>query len=242
MCLKRQQHMLAVVVKSMETRVLGVCAHCTAVLAAVGRTNRVRGQLFVGEKEVGIRRSSFPLLPSIPSWVRSAISLLSFTRSPRLPTRVSLFPLNFQGGGAKCAMLRRAWKPIAGTLVGIGAPASLYYYYSNVKSSTFNLQVKETGPDGKRFMTTRTFEMLSTEQVEKRLKDGAIVQSTARPRGLVWKRATASLASNNPIEDASASAIVERDRTETGPEGDLLFFAIMDGHVSPSRMLSIPCR
>lgn len=128
-------------------------------------------------------------------------------------------------------MLRRAWKPIAGTVVGIGAPASLYYYYSKVKPATFDLQVRETGPDKKRFMTTRTFEMLSTEQVEKRLKDGTIVQSTVRPGGLVWNRATASLASNNPIEDASASVIVERDKTETGPEGDLLFFAVMDGHV-----------
>lgn len=139
-------------------------------------------------------------------------------------------------------MLRRAWKPIAGTVIGIGAPASLYYYYSNVRLAAFDLQVKETGPDGKRFMATKTFRMLSTEQVEKRLKDSAILQSTPRPGGLVWNRATASLASNNPIEDASASAIVERDRTDTGPEGDLLFFAVMDGHVSPSRVLSIPCR
>ena len=131
-------------------------------------------------------------------------------------------------------MLRRAWRPIAGTVIGIGAPASLYYYYSKVKPATFDLQVRETGPDGKRFKTTRTFGMLSTEQVEKRLKDGAIFQSTARPGGLVWNRATASLASNNPIEDASASAIVERDKTESGPEGDLLFFAIMDGHVHAS--------
>ena len=132
-------------------------------------------------------------------------------------------------------MLRRAWKPIAGTVIGIGAPASLYYYYSRVKPSTFNLQVKETGPDGKRTMVTRTFDLISTDQVEKRLKDGAIVQSTVRPGGLVWNRATSSLASNNPIEDASASAIIERDKTETGPEGDLLFFAIMDGHVCQFR-------
>jgi len=134
-------------------------------------------------------------------------------------------------------MLRRAWKPIAGTVIGIGAPASLYYYYSRVKPTTFDLKVRETGPDGKRFMATRTFEMLSTDQVEKRLKDNAIIQSTIRPGGLVWNRATASLASNNPIEDASASAIIERDKTETGPEGDLLFFAIMDGHVRAFRPL-----
>lgn len=137
-------------------------------------------------------------------------------------------------------MLRRAWKPITGTILGIGAPASLYYYYSRVKPATFNLQVKEVGPDGKRFSTTRTFDMLSTDQVEKRLKDCAILQSTVRPGGLVWNRATASLASNDPIEDASASAIVERDKTETGPEGDLLFFAIMDGHAGTqtSQLLS----
>ena len=82
--------------------------------------------------------------------------------------------------------------------------------------------------------------MLSAEQVEKRLKESAIMQSTLRPGGLVWNRATASLASNNPIEDASASAIVERDQTETGPQGDLLFFAVMDGHVRPSHVLFTP--
>ena len=90
-------------------------------------------------------------------------------------------------------------------------------------------------------MATRTFEMLSTEQVDKRLRDGAILQSTPRPGGLVWNRATASLASNNPIEDASASAIVERDQTETGPQGDLLFFAVMDGHVRSFRVPSVSC-
>jgi pyruvate dehydrogenase phosphatase len=140
-------------------------------------------------------------------------------------------------------MLRRAWKPIAGTVIGIGTPVSLYYYYSRVRSGTFDLQVRETGPDGKRFVATRTFQMLSTDQVEKRLKDGTILQSTVRPGGLVWNRATASLASNNPIEDASASAIVERDKVEAGPEGDLLFFAVMDGHVCLIRVTStISCR
>ena len=128
-------------------------------------------------------------------------------------------------------MLRRAWKPVTGAIIGIGAPASLYYYYSRVKPATFDLQVRETAPDGKRFMTTRTFELVSPDHVEKRLKDGAIFQSTVRPGGFVWNRATASLASNNPIEDASASAIIERDKTQTGPDGDLLFFAVMDGHV-----------
>jgi pyruvate dehydrogenase phosphatase len=137
-------------------------------------------------------------------------------------------------------MLRRAWKPIAGTIIGIGAPASLFYYYSRVKPDTFDLPVRETGPDGKKFMTTWKFPMLSTEQVEKRLKDSAVVESTARPGGLIWNRATASLASNNPIEDASASAIIERDKTGTGPEGDLLFFAVMDGHVRVFCVLSIP--
>lgn len=137
-------------------------------------------------------------------------------------------------------MLRRSWKPIAGTIIGIGAPASLYYYYSRVRPGTFDLQVREKGPDGKRLMATKTFDFLSTDQVEKRLEDGAILQSTVRPGGLVWKRATASLASNNPIEDASASAIVERDKTEAGPEGDLLFFAVMDGHAGTqtSQLLS----
>ena len=90
----------------------------------------------------------------------------------------------------------------------------------------------------KRFVATRTFETLSTERVEKRFEGTTIVQSTVRPGGLVWHRATALLASNNPIEDAIASAIIERDKTVKGPGGDLLFFAIMDGHVRASSRFS----
>ena len=91
-------------------------------------------------------------------------------------------------------------------------------------------------------MTTWTPEMLSTEQVDKRLRDGVIVQSTPAPGGLVWNRATPSLDSNNLIEDAGASAIVERDQTETGPQGDLLLFAVMDDHVRIFHGSSISCR
>lgn len=136
-------------------------------------------------------------------------------------------------------MLRRSWKPLTATVFGVGGPAYLYYTYSKPAAQTFDLGVKERGPDGKRTMSTRQIPLLSMEDVDTRLREHAVLKTTQRPGGIVWNRTTASLSSNDPIEDASANAIVERDPSDQAA-GDLLFFAVMDGHSGPhtSRLLS----
>lgn len=136
-------------------------------------------------------------------------------------------------------MLRRTWKPLTVTVFGIGAPSYLYYTYTRPKKQTFDLPVRERGPDGIRTMTTQTIPLLSMDEVNSRLSENAISKTTRRPGGIVWNRTTASLSSNDPIEDANASAIVERDPNDPSA-GDLLFFAVMDGHAGPhtSRLLS----
>jgi pyruvate dehydrogenase phosphatase len=137
-------------------------------------------------------------------------------------------------------MFRRTWKPLATTVLGIGGPAYLYYTYSKQKLQTFNMVVRDRGPDGQRILSTRSFTLLSPEEVDARLNKDATLKTTRRPGGIVWHRTTASLSSNDPIEDASANAIVERDASDHSPQGDLLFFAVMDGHSGPhtSRLLS----
>lgn len=133
-------------------------------------------------------------------------------------------------------MLRRAWKPIVGATVVIGVPTYAYLRYS--KPETFDLSVRERGPDGKPTRVTRPFPLLSKEQVDVRLSEHAQSVSTRRPGGIIWKQSTAFLPSNSPVEDANASAIVEEEASPTG--GDLLFFAVMDGHGGhqTSRLLS----
>ena len=73
-----------------------------------------------------------------------------------------------------------------------------------------------------------------------RICQNAVSETTTRPDGLRWRYTTASLASNNPIEDAHASQIIERDNSDPSAPGDYLFFAVMDGHggFDTSRLLS----
>lgn len=136
-------------------------------------------------------------------------------------------------------MLRRAWKPILGTAVLVGAPSYLYYKYSS-KSETFDLSVRSRGPDGKPVMTKRTLPLISREAANVRLSENATSKTTPRPDGIIWKQATAQVSSNAPIEDAHAEALIQRDPTDLAAPGDLLFFAVMDGHAGPhtSRLLS----
>ena len=109
-------------------------------------------------------------------------------------------------------MLRRAWKPVLGTTVLVGTPAYLYYrYYSRPTSQTFDISVREAGPDGKRQMVTRTIPLLSKDEVDARIRQNATSKSAARPGGIVWKSTTAYFASNNPIEDANGNLLIERD-------------------------------
>lgn len=136
-------------------------------------------------------------------------------------------------------MLRRAWKPIAATTVLIGTP-SYYWYTLKYRQEVFELAVKVRQADGQTVMTNRTFPMLPKDTIEARIRERATSASNPRPGGIIWKHSTASLAANDPIEDASSHQIVERDQTDPAGPGDLLFFTIMDGHSGPhtSRLLS----
>ncbi|CAL1701307.1 unnamed protein product [Somion occarium] len=139
-------------------------------------------------------------------------------------------------------MLRRVWKPAAGAALLVGAP-TYYYYCRRSKSSTketFDLSVRVQGPDGKPTREKRVMPLLPKDQIEARLKEHAETVRTQRPGGIIWNQHTAYLAANAPIEDAHASNIVERDLTDPSAPGDLLFYAVMDGHggFHTSRLLS----
>lgn len=139
-------------------------------------------------------------------------------------------------------MLKRLWKPVVGTAVLVGTPSYFYFKYTAKPKSrreTFDLPVRVKGPDGKASMSTRTIPLLTMDEVNARLSEHAEAASTVR-RGVVWKQATAFLPANDPIEDANASKIIERDPSEISPPGDLMFFTVMDGHggYQTSRLLS----
>lgn len=125
------------------------------------------------------------------------------------------------------SMLRRAWKPVAATVV-VGAPA--YYYYRSFYSQTFDLPVRTRDSTGKSQMTSKTFPLLPLKDLEARIQENATAETYVRPDGLTWKYTTAHLSSNNPIEDAFANQIVARDDSDSSAPGDYLFFTVMDGH------------
>lgn len=136
-------------------------------------------------------------------------------------------------------MLRRAWKPALGALC-VGVPAAyLYHRFSTQPKQTFNWPVRVRAADGKPVMINQRIPLLTSAEAEARLHAHAEAVSTTR-QGVVWKQTTAFLASNDPIEDANASKIIERDPSDVSPPGDFLFFAVMDGHAGPftSRLLS----
>jgi pyruvate dehydrogenase phosphatase len=135
-------------------------------------------------------------------------------------------------------MLRRAWKPLAATTVLIGTPSYLYYTFT--KQQTFDLAVKVRGADGIPVMANRTFSLLSQNAIQDRLVENASSDSFSRPDSTVWRYATASVAANDPLEDAHADAIIARDPSDPSAPGDWLFFTVMDGHGGPhtSRLLS----
>lgn len=135
-------------------------------------------------------------------------------------------------------MLRRVWKPIAATTVLIGP--SYYWYTLKYRQEAFDLAVKVRQADGKTVMTNRTFTLLPKDIIDTRIRESATSQSNPRPGGIIWKHTTASLAANDPIEDANSHQIVERDPTDPSAPGDFLFFTVMDGHSGPhtSQLLS----
>ncbi|KAJ6490340.1 phosphatase 2C-like domain-containing protein [Mycena vitilis] len=117
-------------------------------------------------------------------------------------------------------MLRQAWKP---ALV-VSVPALGYYLYAN-REQTFDLPVRVRGSDGKPTMSTRTLPLLSMADVDTRIRENATGNTVSRP-GVVWRHTTASVAANDPLEDANANQVIRRDEGD----GDLLFFTVMDGH------------
>lgn len=125
-------------------------------------------------------------------------------------------------------MLRRAWKPIAAVVV-VGAPGYIYYK-STTTPQTFDLPVRVKGANGKSEMSTRTLPLLSMDTLVARIREYATSNTHARLDGITWKYTTAALASNDPIEDANASQITERDAVDPSAPGDYLFFTVMDGH------------
>ncbi|KAL4076195.1 phosphatase 2C-like domain-containing protein [Scleroderma yunnanense] len=138
-------------------------------------------------------------------------------------------------------MLRRVWKPVAATTLFVAAPSYLYYHYhfKQRTSQTVQVPVRIRGEDGQPTMATRVFPLLSQSTVDERLREHAKEEIIHRS-GRNWRINTASVAANDPIEDAHAHVIVTRDPDDPLAPGDWLFFAIMDGHAGPhtSRLLS----
>lgn len=138
-------------------------------------------------------------------------------------------------------MLRRFWKPVAATTLFVGGPGYLYYHYYSTqrRDNTVRVPVRIRGEDGQPVMTTRMFPLLSQSTVDERLREHAKEDIVHRGR-TNWRINTASVAANDPIEDAHGQAIVARDANDPLAPGDWLFFAVMDGHAGPhtSRLLS----
>lgn len=135
-------------------------------------------------------------------------------------------------------MFRKVWlKPLAATAV-VGAPA--YFIYKHYRPQTFDLPFRVKNSEGKIEMTTKRFTLLPLTVLEARLHENAVSEVTTRPNGITWRYTTSNLASNDPIEDAHANQIVERDPDDPSAPGDYLFFAVMDGHsgTETSKLLS----
>ncbi|KAF8313158.1 phosphatase 2C-like domain-containing protein [Cantharellus anzutake] len=120
-----------------------------------------------------------------------------------------------------------------------------WYNYPSIRdfmsgSKTFEVHLKERGADGKPVLKMHSLPRLSEAEVDAKLREHAYGQTVRRYGGLTWKYQTAFLAANDGIEDAHSQALVEQDISSKAPPGDLLFFAVMDGHAGPhtSRLLS----
>lgn len=126
---------------------------------------------------------------------------------------------------------------MAATTVLIGTPTYLYYRYN--KPQTFDLPVKALGANGVPVMTTKTFHLLPLAAVDERLSAN-VKSDTVTRQGLTWKYTTASVAANEPLEDAHAEAVVAREGSDPKGPGDWLLFTVMDGHSGfhTSRLLS----
>ena len=141
------------------------------------------------------------------------------------------------------AGFRKSIRPLAAS-AALGATGYAVYSYSDrmqktdspASGSTFSIPIRLKGPDGRAIASTRSISYLAKDDVERKLTENAFSTSVPRSDGLVWKYDTAYLASNDPIEDANAQAVVGGEdwpphaQRSASPTGDMLFFAVMDGH------------
>ncbi|KZT62825.1 protein serine/threonine phosphatase 2C, partial [Calocera cornea HHB12733] len=89
----------------------------------------------------------------------------------------------------------------------------------------------------------RSFPLLSHQAVQNLLNSHVRSSSLVLPSGKKWSWNVAQVASNDPCEDTHAEMVITRDEAATKGgkhKGELLFFAVMDGHAGPwtSELLS----
>lgn len=144
---------------------------------------------------------------------------------------------------------RREW-----IVIGVGAAifsAGSYSWWSSRREDAASVKaLLPTAPDqftiwgynatGQR--VKKAIPMISSASVESRFSENEnstdVAPSSAQPQSscLVARFDTNSVAANAPIEDRRAEAIVKRDAAAgegpngSGINGDLAFFAVMDGH------------
>ena len=132
------------------------------------------------------------------------------------------------------------------TAATTGGLVYLYFNRPQPTPPTFDLPVKHRAADGTVQVQTRQFNLLSSAEVDSRIRKHAASKSVPSANGgLIWKHDTAFLNSNDPIEDAHANLALSRPLIPGGPsppehDSDLLMFGIFDGHGGPwtSRLLS----
>ncbi|SNX82673.1 related to PTC5 - putative 2C protein phosphatase (PP2Cs) [Melanopsichium pennsylvanicum] len=141
----------------------------------------------------------------------------------------------------------QANKAAASAFAATSAPFSL----TAENSTSFSIPIRQAQAGGP---TNKVINTLTNAEVDRRLTENQRTTRVDRPHGacLVARYDTNSVASNDPIEDKRAEVIVERDRaivdnrtsssstssfvsptpnTASGTaNGDLCFFAVMDGH------------
>jgi pyruvate dehydrogenase phosphatase len=123
-------------------------------------------------------------------------------------------------------MLRHAWKPLAAAAVA-GPPIYWWYHRSAPAPETFDVAVREMGPDGQSRKIVRTLPLLPKAAVDARIREHATLDTRPLADGRTWRISTAYVASNDPIEDRHAYAVVRKSALL--PD-ERLFVAVMDGH------------
>ncbi|KAJ1032761.1 hypothetical protein NDA16_000782 [Ustilago loliicola] len=140
----------------------------------------------------------------------------------------------------------QANKAAAAALAANSAPFSI----TAEQRTSFSIPIRQAQAGGP---TNKVINTLTNLEVDRRLTENQRSTRVDRPKGacLVARYDTNSVASNDPIEDKRAEVIVERDRaiidsrptsSATAPvsptpntasasaNGDLCFFAVVDGH------------